>query len=49
MGRVEDKIALITGAAQGLGAETARLLVAEGARVFLTDINVDGARQRRQQ
>jgi len=45
MGRVEDKIALITGAAQGLGAETARLLVAEGARVFLTDINVDGARQ----
>ena len=45
MGRVEDKIALITGAAQGLGAETARLLVAEGARVVLTDINVDGARQ----
>ncbi len=45
MGRVEDKIALITGAAQGLGAETARLLVAEGASVFLTDINVDGARQ----
>jgi NAD(P)-dependent dehydrogenase (short-subunit alcohol dehydrogenase family) len=45
MGRVEDKIALITGAAQGLGAEMARLLVAEGARVFLTDINVDGARQ----
>lgn len=45
MGRVEDKIALITGAAQGLGAETARLLVAEGASVVLTDINVDGARQ----
>ena len=45
MGRVEDKIALITGAAQGLGAETARLLVAEGARVVLTDINVDGVRQ----
>jgi NAD(P)-dependent dehydrogenase (short-subunit alcohol dehydrogenase family) len=45
MGRVEDKIALITGAAQGLGAETARLLVAEGASVVLTDINVDGVRQ----
>ncbi len=45
MGRVEDKIALITGAAQGLGAETARLLVAEGASVVLTDINVAGARQ----
>ncbi len=45
MGRVEDKIALITGAAQGLGAETARLLAVEGASVVLTDINVDGARQ----
>ncbi len=45
MGRVENKIALVTGAAQGLGAETARLLVAEGANVVLTDVNVDGARQ----
>ncbi len=45
MGRVENKIALVTGAAQGLGAETARLLVAEGANVVLTDVNVDGVRQ----
>jgi len=43
MARVKDKIALITGAAQGLGAETARLLAAEGASVVLTDVNVDGA------
>ncbi len=45
MGRVENKIALITGAAQGLGAETARILAAEGASVVLTDINADGVRQ----
>jgi len=42
MGRVENKIALITGAAQGLGAETARILAEEGASVVLTDINADG-------
>lgn len=45
MGRVEDKIALVTGAAQGLGAAIAELLATEGARVVLTDMNVDGARQ----
>ena len=43
MGRVEGKVALVTGAAQGIGAAVARLLVAEGARVLLTDINGDGA------
>lgn len=45
MGRVDDKIALITGAAQGLGAATAGLLAREGAQVLLTDINADGAMQ----
>jgi NAD(P)-dependent dehydrogenase (short-subunit alcohol dehydrogenase family) len=45
MGRVENKIALVTGAAQGLGAAIAELLAKEGARVVLTDMNVDGARQ----
>ncbi|MBU6298025.1 MAG: glucose 1-dehydrogenase [Alphaproteobacteria bacterium] len=42
-GRVAGKIALITGAAQGLGEATARLLAKEGARVALTDINAQGA------
>jgi len=38
-GRVAGKTALVTGAAQGLGAAIARMLVREGARVVLTDIN----------
>jgi NAD(P)-dependent dehydrogenase (short-subunit alcohol dehydrogenase family) len=37
MGRVANKIALVTGAASGLGAESARRLAAEGAFVMLTD------------
>ena len=45
MGRVTDKIALITGAAQGLGAAIASMLASEGASVVLTDINIDGARR----
>lgn len=39
-------MALVTGAAQGLGAATATLLAREGARVILTDINIDQARRR---
>jgi 3(or 17)beta-hydroxysteroid dehydrogenase len=41
MQRLEGKIALITGAAMGLGAATARRLHREGAIVVLTDRNVD--------
>lgn len=42
-GRVEGKIALITGSAQGLGEAAARMLAREGARVAIADINIDGA------
>lgn len=42
--RVAGKKALITGAAQGLGAAIARRLAEEGATVSLTDVNLDGAR-----
>ena len=37
-GRVEGKVALVTGGASGLGAETGRRLAREGARVILTDL-----------
>jgi NAD(P)-dependent dehydrogenase (short-subunit alcohol dehydrogenase family) len=43
MNRLAGKTALITGAAQGLGAAMAHKFAAEGARVVLTDINVAGA------
>lgn len=43
-GRVAGKTALITGAAGGLGQAMARMLAREGARVAVTDMNLDGAR-----
>ena len=39
MGRVENKVAIVTGAASGLGFAAARKLMDEGAKVLLTDIN----------
>lgn len=37
--RLKDKVAIITGAAAGMGAATARLLAREGAKLILTDID----------
>ncbi len=39
MGRVENKVAIITGAASGLGLASAKRLAAEGATVIMADIN----------
>ena len=39
MGRLDGKVAIITGAAQGMGEAHARRFVAEGAQVVMTDIN----------
>jgi 3alpha(or 20beta)-hydroxysteroid dehydrogenase len=41
MGRLADKVAIVTGAARGTGEATARRFVAEGARVVLADVCED--------
>ena len=40
-GRLEGKVAAITGAASGFGATAARRFAAEGAKVVLGDIQLD--------
>ncbi|HIC88753.1 MAG TPA: SDR family NAD(P)-dependent oxidoreductase, partial [Anaerolineae bacterium] len=40
-----DRIAIVTGAAQGLGEAIARRLAQEGAHVTLADINLEGVRR----
>ena len=45
MGRVDGKVAIVTGAASGIGRASALRLAAEGASVVLTDLNEeDGAK-----
>ena len=39
MARLQGKVAIITGASQGMGEAHARLMAAEGAKVILTDLN----------
>ncbi len=41
MARLQDKVIIITGAAQGMGATHARLCIEAGAKVVLTDINTE--------
>jgi len=42
--RLQDKVALVTGAASGFGAEITRMFAREGARVAVVDLNKEGAR-----
>jgi NAD(P)-dependent dehydrogenase (short-subunit alcohol dehydrogenase family) len=44
MGRLDGKIAIITGAASGIGKATAERVAAEGAATVVADLNADGAR-----
>ena len=41
MGRLTGKVAIITGGARGMGESHARKFIAEGAKVVLTDLNVE--------
>ena len=45
MGKLDGKVAIITGAAQGMGESHARRFVAEGAKVALTDLNEKRGKQ----
>jgi D-sorbitol dehydrogenase (acceptor) len=43
--RLKDKIAIVTGGAQGMGRAIAQRYIAEGANVVIADLNPDGARK----
>ena len=42
MNRLENKVAIVTGAASGMGEATVKLFAAQGAKVVAADINVAG-------
>jgi NAD(P)-dependent dehydrogenase (short-subunit alcohol dehydrogenase family) len=47
MNRLDGKVALLSGAARGIGAETARKMAAAGASVVIGDVLTDRARETR--
>lgn len=44
-GRFQDKVAIVTGAASGIGRSCVVALAHEGARVLATDVDLDGGRE----
>lgn|SRR5690625_2439302 len=45
LGKLKGKVAIITGAAQGMGESHVRKFVEEGAKVAITDVNFEGAQK----
>jgi 3-oxoacyl-[acyl-carrier protein] reductase len=45
MKRLDDRVAIVTGAATGIGRGIAAVLAAEGANVVIADVNAEGARE----
>jgi 3-oxoacyl-[acyl-carrier protein] reductase len=45
MGVLDDKVAIVTGSARGIGRATAELLSAQGAKVVINDLDADVAQQ----
>jgi 3alpha(or 20beta)-hydroxysteroid dehydrogenase len=45
MGRLKGKVAIITGAARGMGESHARTFIAEGAKVVLTDLSEEAGKK----
>ena len=45
MGVLDDKVAIVTGSARGIGRATAELLSEQGAKVLINDLDGDVAEQ----
>jgi 3-oxoacyl-[acyl-carrier protein] reductase len=45
MGVLDDKVAIVTGSARGIGRATAELLAAQGAKVHINDLDADAAKE----
>ena len=43
--KLKDRVAIITGAASGIGRATALLFAAEGAKIVVSDVNIEGGEE----
>ena len=45
VGRLEDKVAIVTGGASGIGKASALTFAKQGAKVIVADVDVEGAKE----